>query len=167
MIGWMILSGISGWYWLRGWEDQLRTLLDWFQIGQYSNGKAVLLWSLELNCWRRKACEPELPIQVTGVSHQLIQLDVLFGDTLADSKHLVLAVNLWSGFTRPLFAGRIRIFGCVDWNDEYYEKLSERLGGRIRIFGCVDWNKTRLSGKIMSDVSHLDLRVRGLKYWHV
>lgn len=28
MISWMILSGTSGWYWLRGWEDQLRILLD-------------------------------------------------------------------------------------------------------------------------------------------
>ena len=41
-----------------------------------------------------KVCEPELHIKVTGVSHQLIQLDVLFGDALANSKHLVLAVNL-------------------------------------------------------------------------
>ena len=59
---------------------------------------------MELNFWCRKACEPELHIKVTGVSHQLIQVDVLFGDTLVNSKHLVLAVNLWSGFTRPLFA---------------------------------------------------------------
>ncbi len=47
------------------------------------------------------------------VSHQLIQVDVLFGDALANLKQLVLAVNFWSGFTMPLFAGRIQILGCV------------------------------------------------------
>ena len=39
-----------------------------------------------------------------GGAHQLIQVDVLFGDTLANSKHLILAVNFLGGFTRPLFA---------------------------------------------------------------
>lgn len=55
-------------------------------------------------CLRGKACEPELHIQAALVSYQLIQVDVLFGDDLANLKQLVLAVNFWSGFTMPLFA---------------------------------------------------------------
>ena len=102
-------------------------------------------------------------IKVTGVSHQLIQVDVLFGDTLANSKHLILAVNFLGGFTRPLFAVASGSSGA--WiemskliNTPRFKPVASGSSGA--------WIEIVESGleAHQRTSSHPDLRVRGLKF---